>query len=399
MLLAAWPRRGATAAVGVFVMGGSRDESPEQAGAAHALEHMLFKGTARRDARAIAEAIDQLGGGVDAWTSRERIALHAHVPWPDWQAALALLEELAYAPSFPAQEWAREREVIFAEMAMVADDFSEWAHDAHMQMSFPDAFGAPILGREATLARLSSEDLAAFHAQMFTAPNVLIAAVGPELAALEAALSADAPSSGSPRAHEAPAFAPGVHTAPRRVQQVAILLTILLPVRPWREELVDAVLGAALGGGASAWLFRRIREERGLAYSVHAQWTRWDAAAAAEIEVFTEAEKARPCAEALREALATLPEALDEATVRLAKRQIEVGIWMAMERPMRLLDRLADAFVAEIPAPGAVLGALRAIEPQAVRARAEAWLEAPRAITVAGHPRGVREAARVLARL
>jgi len=122
-----------TVSLGIFLNIGSRDETDAQAGMAHALEHMLFKGTRRLDVDALAELLDQLGGTANAFTARERTCFHMRVLREDWQEALGILCDMVIEPALPANEWKREREVIFSEMAMADDVPEDWVFDRHVE--------------------------------------------------------------------------------------------------------------------------------------------------------------------------------------------------------------------------------------------------------------------------
>ena len=124
-------------ALGIFINTGSRDETAAEAGISHALEHMLFKGTRHHDVHALSELLDGLGGNANAFTARERTCFHIRVLHEDWPEALALLSEMVLHSTVPEEEWGREKEVIFSEMAMVEDTPDEWVMDEHIRALYP----------------------------------------------------------------------------------------------------------------------------------------------------------------------------------------------------------------------------------------------------------------------
>ena len=261
--------------VGVWVAVGGRDEDPAVSGASHFLEHLLFKGTDRRTARAIAEMVDATGGEMNAFTSKEYTAYYARVPAGDQELATALLADVIGEPALRAADVETERQVILEELHLQADDPDDVVFDLLYEALFPGhPLGREVLGSEDSVATIARHDLVGFHDRWYRAPNLVVAAAG---AVDHHALVEQV---GEAFASRTDGMAP-VRTGPAEEPVEARRIT-----RPteaahvawgWRGLRRDdrrrhaLSLGIhVLGGGLSSRLFQTVREERGLAYSVFA---------------------------------------------------------------------------------------------------------------------------------
>jgi len=323
-------------ALGIFIDVGSRDESDTQSGISHALEHMLFKGTEQMDVHRLAEKLDELGGNANAYTSRERTCFHLHVLHEHWQEALDVLTSMVREPALPEDEWQREREVIFAEMAMVEDTPEEWIMDQHVEALFPGhVLGQPVLGNHAALNRLSAYDLKHYLQQHYSAGRLLIAAAGhidhEQLVDAVAALHWQ-PDTAHIIDRQAPAgLTGGVQALPRDSEQAQVLVsfegvTVTSDTRPqaWLSNQV-------LGGGMSSRLFREVREKRGLAYSVGSHLSMLSDTGSWSMSCGTEPARAADCAGVMREVLEGFAGSIQAEEVERAKRQLEVQFRMGLD--------------------------------------------------------------------
>ncbi|MDQ6974145.1 MAG: pitrilysin family protein, partial [Mariprofundaceae bacterium] len=258
-------------ALGIFVDIGSRDELPHQAGIAHALEHMLFKGTRKLNVRALSETLDQLGGHANAFTSRERTCFHTQVLHEDATQALDILMDMVLEPALPEDEWKREREVIFSEMGMVEDNPDEWFYERHIQAVYAgQQVGKPTLGTREVLSQLSSHDLRQYLASNYRPPRLLIAAAGhiqhdDLLAAVQQRTWEASPKN---KQRSTPIFHAGKQFLERDMEQVQVVASLPCISATSDERPLAWLANQMLGGGMSSMLFREIRERRGLAYSV-----------------------------------------------------------------------------------------------------------------------------------
>jgi len=323
-------------ALGIFVDVGSRDELITQAGITHALEHMLFKGTAQMDVHRLAEKLDELGGNANAFTSRERTCFHLHVLHEHWQEALEILTSMVREPALPEAEWQREREVIFAEMAMVEDTPEEWIMDQHVEALFPEhVLGKPVLGNHDALNGLSAHDLKNYLRQHYSAGRLLIAAAGhidhAQLVDTVAALNWQSDSVGAIDRTPPAALTGGVQSLQRDGEQAQIVvsfdgITVTSDSRPqaWLSNQV-------LGGGMSSRLFREVREKRGLAYSVSSHLSMLSDAGIWSMTCGMEPGRAADCVTVIRDVLENFADSIHTEEVERAKRQLEVQFRMGLD--------------------------------------------------------------------
>lgn len=321
-------------ALGIFVDVGSRDESESQAGIAHALEHMLFKGTKSLDVHALSEKLDVLGGNANAFTSRERTCFHLHILHEDWQEGLGLLMDMLLEPALPEDEWLREREVIYSEMAMVDDVPDEWVYDQHLKAVFAgQTVGEPTLGTREALAAFSAMDLRDYLDSHYRPPRLLIAAAGRiEHAALVDAVAKRTWPSASGRDERVQSVQKsGVQYLSRDMEQAHIVASFS-GINATSKHRPEAWLAnQMLGGGMSSALFREIRERRGLAYSVGSHLSPLSDVGLWSMSCGTAPNMLADCIVVLKETLQAFPEMLDDAMINRAKRQMEVQFRMAMD--------------------------------------------------------------------
>jgi predicted Zn-dependent peptidase len=263
-----------SASVGFWVGTGSRDEVPALAGASHFLEHLLFKGTERLTARAIAEAIDAVGGEMNAFTTKEYTAFYVRVLGTDLDLALDVLTDIMWAPAFRAEEVEAERQVILEEILMRGDDPGDLAQELLFEALFPEhPLGRDVLGGEDTIESMSRDQIAGFFADHYRPANMVVAAAGAvDHARLSERLAAAAPAGGDVvKATRTPPTVPPLETMreERPTEQVHVALGMPALDRDDPDRYALALVDNALGGGMSSRLFQEVREERGLAYSVY----------------------------------------------------------------------------------------------------------------------------------
>ena len=262
--------------LGVWLRRGSRHEPASLNGASHFIEHLVFKGTETRTARDIALAVDSIGGQMDAFTSKEYTCFYAKVLDDNLPQAVDLLSDIVLRPLFDPQELERERKVIVEEIRMVDDAPEELVYDLFSTSFYPrHSLGRPIQGTEATVGGLSRRRLLDYFRGAYVPENLLIVAAGNvrhgELVRLTRRAFGGMTRGGKPRARgAAPATRSGtVVRAKNELGQLHMLLG--LPAFPERyaHRYPLFVLNALLGGTMSSRLFQKVREERGLAYSVY----------------------------------------------------------------------------------------------------------------------------------
>jgi predicted Zn-dependent peptidase len=261
-------------ALGYYLRSGSAVESEEHGGASHFLEHLVFKGTQKRTTAEIAQAIDILGGDVDAFTGKEYTSFYAHVLDEQVPTALDLLTEILTAPRFSEDDVEMERGVILEEIKMVEDTPDDLVHEIFVTSFWPDhPLGRPILGTEETITRIERKKIIEHYEETFQPSNVIFAASGnirPEdvVPFLERQFP---PAAREPFRREWNAPTPKQHVIlreKRELEQVHLCLGSRGFPQQGHERYAAALFNAILGGSMSSRLFQRIREREGLVYTV-----------------------------------------------------------------------------------------------------------------------------------
>ena len=334
-----------TAAIGVFVAAGSRYERASEHGLSHFIEHMAFKGTRRRSAREIAEAIENVGGDLNAETGVERTSYFARVMGGDVALALDVIGDLLTESAFDPHELEREKNVILQEIGSVEDTPDDLVFDLLTATAWPDQpIGRPILG---TRERVEGFDRAAiddYLTRRYSAGGTIVAAAGAvehdhilELvrSRLERLPPAPAP------AEDGAAYRGGETRRSRRLEQTHV--AVGFEGRPVGAPDHDAaqVFAAAVGGGMSSRLFQEVREKRGLAYSIYGfHWDFIDTG----LFGFYAGSADKDAAEVVAASLDCLAEAahgLDEAEIRRVKAQMKVSLVSAFEQPAARVHQLS----------------------------------------------------------
>jgi predicted Zn-dependent peptidase len=271
-----------SASVGIWVPVGSRDETPALAGTSHFLEHLLFKGTSRRSALDIASEMDAVGGEFNAFTEKEHTCFYATVLDRDLPLAIDIVADVVLAATITAQDVDVERGVVLEEIAMRDDDPADLVHDEFATALFGDVpIGRPILGTEDSIHALTRRQIHGYYRRRYTTDSMVVSVAGNVDHGDVVRLVRDAfagrldPGRGAPPPRRGPECEPGDPPA-RRVlvkdddtEQANIVLGCRGVSRHDPRRYTLGVLSSALGGGMSSRLFQRIREERGLAYSVY----------------------------------------------------------------------------------------------------------------------------------
>jgi predicted Zn-dependent peptidase len=339
-----------SAAVGIYVRTASAHEQPSQLGISHLLEHMVFKGTERRNARELALELEVRGGGLDAFTGRDYTSYQAHVLDADLPLAVEILTDLVRRPLLRQTDLESERNVVLEEINGVADTPDDLVFELHARALWPQhPYGYSILGTRETLEALSSDDLRALHRAGYYRGNCVIAAAGNVnhdqlLTVLEREGWFEGGTREVPRSAvvSAPAIRGSNCVEHRDTAQTHIVFgTDTFPLRdPRRFPL--AILTNVFGGGMSSRLFQRVREELGLAYAIFAYKHFYQASGQLGVYVGTQPSTADQAVEAIRDAYAGLAqEGLPLAELTNGKQQLKGQIMLSLESPGARMARLA----------------------------------------------------------
>ncbi len=264
----------AVVSLGFWVDAGSRDERAEVAGASHFLEHLLFKGTEGRSAQEIAEAIEAVGGEMNAFTTKEYTAFYVRLLADDLDLALDILSDIMWAPAFRPDEIECERHVILEEISMHEDEPADLVHDLCQDALYSGhPLAREVLGDRTTITAMTRDDIRHYFGEHYRPGSIVVAAAGhvdhDALAQGVERRFARPPGAGPARAQEMLAPPRPLAVTSRTTEQAHLVLGMRGPARDDDDRFAFAVLNQLLGGGMSSRLFQEVREKRGLAYSVY----------------------------------------------------------------------------------------------------------------------------------
>jgi predicted Zn-dependent peptidase len=259
--------------VGVWLTRGSRHEPSDHAGIAHFVEHMLFKGTAQRTAEDIAQAIDSIGGQMDAFTAKEYASYYIKVLDEHLPLAIDVLADIVRRPAFSLEDIDREKKVVLEEIKMVEDTPDDLVHELFTENFWHNhPLGRPILGTKETVEGLTAEKLRSYFDDAYTAENMILAAVGniehSDVRALVDRYFGDVPRRGTPIVDQPPHVIPRIVIRNKELEQSHVCLGTNGYRQDHEDRYASYVLNTVLGGSMSSRLFQNVREKRGLAYAV-----------------------------------------------------------------------------------------------------------------------------------
>ena len=340
--------------LGIWIGIGSRDESPEQAGAAHYLEHLLFKGTRRRTAKDIAEELDAVGGDLNAFTAKEHTCYYAHVLDTDLPLAVEVLADVVTDATLHPSDVEIERSVVLEEIAMRDDDPEDLLGELSDEALFGDhPLGRPVIGSEESVRGMGRDTLHAFWQGQYTTPRMIVAAagnlrhgevvelVGTALAAATARASGAPPA--SPRRPAAALLAPGPRLVlrPEDTEQAHVLLGVAGLSRHDPRRSALSVLNIALGGGPSSRLFQQVREQRGLAYSVYSSSVSYADAGAFSVYAGCAPQRLEEVVTVIRDVLSEVAaHGLTPAEVVRAQGNLRGGLVLGLEDTPSRMNRI-----------------------------------------------------------
>lgn len=338
-----------SASVGLWIDVGSRNETEPENGLSHFIEHMFFKGTRRRNAYELSNAIDLIGGNVNAFTTHENIVLSAKVIDEQLCSAIDLIAELYLESAFPDDEIARERNVVLEEVKMYNDAPDELVIDHFMNRLYADhALGRPILGSPDRIAGFDHQQIDRFTHREFAPDRLVVSIAGnfdlrrvePRLRRVFEPLT---PNGWERNRLTPPTPAYLSFNEDRRLEQVHFCMGTDAPNRTNPDRFAFAILNTILGGGTSSRIFQEVRERRGLAYNIGTfEYSFRDAGcfAVAGGSSPRNAEKVvRICLEEIRR---ICDEPVSEEELESAKQQLKSSIILGMENSANRMSRLAE---------------------------------------------------------
>jgi predicted Zn-dependent peptidase len=333
--------------IGVWLTRGSRHEPNHLGGIAHFVEHMLFKGTARRSAEDIAQEIDSIGGQLDAFTSKEYAGYYIKVLDEHLPVAVDVLSDVVLRPAFASDDIEREKKVILEEIKMVEDTPDDLVHELFTQ-SFWDGhpLGRPILGFRDTVEAFTEESLRDYFAQSYVAPNLVIAAAGnlqhDAFRELIRGAFADVSPQGGRVEDEAPPVVSTLVTREKDLEQSHLCLGTRAYPQSHDDRYTLYILNTLLGGSMSSRLFQNIREKRGLAYAVFSGLAAYRDAGMLTVYAGCANESVAEVLGLVIEELRELKRApLPEAELRRAKDHLKGNLMLSLESTSSRMTHLA----------------------------------------------------------
>ena len=366
-----------SAAIGIWVNAGCRDERAEQNGIAHFLEHMAFKGTARRSALEIVESIENVGGYINAYTSRDVTSYYARVLAGDVELALDVISDIVLNPVFDQREIEVERGVILQEIGQSLDTPDDVIFDWLQEAAYPDQpMGRTILGPAERVSHFGREDLSGFIGEHYGPERMIVAAAGAvdhdRILRQVEAIFGHLPSRALTQRE--PARWQGAEARRMRdLEQAHFALAFEGPGYQAADFYAAQIWTSVLGGGMSSRLFQKLREERGLCYSIFAQSGFHDDTGMVTIYAGTSGEQIADLAELTVDELKRSAEDMTAAEVARARAQLKAGLLMGLESPTGQAERMARSLAiwGRVPDPAEVAERIDAVTVGDIRAHAE----------------------------
>lgn len=383
-----------SASIGFWVSCGSRHETQAEYGISHLIEHMVFKGTQSRSAKAIAEAIDAVGGQLNAFTTKEYTCFYAKVLDQHFGLGMELLADMITQSLLDEEELQKEKNVVLEEIKSYEDSPDELVHDLFAEtLLAAHPLGHPILGTPASIAEIDRKAIVDYKERFYTPDNACLAVAGnvpfddvvAQAGKLWAALSGKTP------AEDKAAPRIGQHTAVRRkdTEQVHLCIGTHGLHRRHDDKYAVLVLDSILGGSVSSRLFQELREERGLVYSTGSHHASYRDSGLFAIYAGTSMTNFNDVVAIIRQQL----EALCEKTVaptelRRAKEQLKGNLWLSLENTSNRMSRLAksEMFYGHFLAPEEVVERIEQVTTEKVQQVAQSLFSLDKLVMAAVGP-------------
>ena len=333
--------------LGVWLTRGSRHETADRSGIAHFVEHMLFKGTGTRTAEDIAQAIDSIGGQLDAFTAKEYASYYIKVLDEHLPTAVDLLADIVMNPNFAVEDLDKEKKVILEEIKMVEDTPDDLVHELFTQHFWEGhSLGRPILGSKESVESFTAEILRDYFRTSYVAPNLIVSAAGnvehARVRDLIAGVFEKLPSTRAPFVDETPRMLPQVILRSKELEQSHVVLGTSSYPQNHSDRYVSYIMNTMLGGSMSSRLFQNVREKRGLAYAVFSGLSAYRDAGNITIYAGCANEAVPEVVELCVEELRGMKQApVPDAELRRAKDHLKGSLMLSLENTASRMSHLA----------------------------------------------------------
>lgn len=383
-----------TAAIGVWVGVGARHEAADVNGVSHMLEHMAFKGTRRRTAQALVEEVENVGGQINAYTSRETTAYYLRVLAADVPMAVDILADILQNPTFDPDELERERAVIIQEIGQCEDTPDDVIFDHFQEAAYPSqALGRPILGSHDLVSGMTRESIAGYMAGHYGADRMVLSAAGKvdhaALVKLAEQSFGGLPRLGRPSPDPA-RYSGGERLHDRDLEQVHVVLGFDGISYDDPDHYTMSVLSSLLGGGMSSRLFQEVREKRGLVYSIYTFATTYRDGGILGVYAGTGVDEIPKLMPVLADELRKAGDTVTTEELQRVKAQLKAGLLMALENTRSRAERLAQQMlVYGRPIPtGEIMARIDAVDAAALSRVAGKIFRARPTLAALGHVGG-----------
>ncbi|MGH8995461.1 MAG: M16 family metallopeptidase [Acidimicrobiales bacterium] len=379
-------------AVGFWVGSGSRDEPAELAGASHFLEHLLFKGTPTRGAAAIAEALDEVGGDCNAYTTKEYTAFYVRLLAEHLSLGLDILSEIMWGPALRSSDLEAERTVILDEILMHLDEPADLVVERCFGALFPDhPLGRDALGTAASVGAITAEDVRGFFERHYGPQNMVVSVAG-DCDHAEVATAVEERFTGRPGGRAPERAAPGDPVEPlvvltRPTEQAHLTLGIRCVSRFSEDRWALSVLNHVLGGGMSSRLFQKVREQRGLAYSIGSERLAYQDAGSLCVLVGTAPDYVHEVLSIVAAELELLAgQGVTERELAVAKGNLRAEALLACEDSGARMSRIGSGLLlhGEVRTVDEILRRIETVDLDEVHRVARNLVEEPRTLAVVG---------------
>ncbi len=361
--------------LGVWVNVGSRDEDEKNNGISHFIEHMMFKGTEKRTAKEIAESLDAVGGQINAFTTKEYTCYHAKVLDEHLDLAIDVISDMLFGSLFAAEDIEREKNVIVEEIKMYEDAPDELVHDVLTGVMWhAHALGRPVIGQEEVVRAIDRNQLLEFYDRHYRCGDMVISCAGnishdEVVEKLAGAFEHLAPRNGVKR-YAAPRAANKAVCRRKDTEQVHLCLGTEGFALDHDDIYVMQVINTVLGGGMSSRLFQKIREERGLVYTVFSYHSSYHDTGLFCVYAGLTRENVNQVLEIVMNELDDLRvNGIGEEELRRAKDQLKGGFLLSLENVNSRMSRLAksELYLGRITTPDEVVSRLQAVSADQIK--------------------------------
>jgi predicted Zn-dependent peptidase len=385
--------------IGVWLTRGSRHETAEQSGIAHFVEHMLFKGTATRSAEDIAQAIDSIGGQLDAFTAKEYASYYIKVLDEHLPLALDILSDIVLNPAFSPEDVKREKKVVVEEIKMVEDTPDDLVHELFTQGFWENhPLGRPILGTRDTVESFDSDRLRKYFVDAYTPRNLVISAVGnlehARVRNLVTEKFGGITAGGEPLMEQAPTVVPKILIRNKELEQSHVCLGASSYPQNHDDRYSSYVLNTLLGGSMSSRLFQNVREKRGLAYAVFSGLSAYRDAGSFTIYAGCANEAVGEVVDLVVEELRAIKQAaVPQTELQRAKDHLKGSLMLSLENTASRMSHLARQeiyFDRQFGLDETLQGIERVTPADVLRVAADLFRDGALAATVLGNVNGLQ---------